>query len=78
MENTNGSVVERIKVGGITATVWKNELGGKEYLTVTLQKSYKDRVGEWKRTNSLRQNDVPKAVLALQQAFETIALSKVE
>ena len=68
----------RIRVGGITATVWKNENGGKEYLTVTLQKSYKDRAGEWKRTNSLRQNDLPKALLALQQAFEHLALSRVE
>lgn len=66
MENTNGSVVERIKVGGITATVWKNENGGKEFLSVTLDRSYKDRSGEWKKSHSLRQNDLPKALLALQ------------
>jgi hypothetical protein len=78
MENTNGNVVKHIKVGGVVATIWRNENGGKEYLSVSLDRSYKDRNGEWKKTHSLRQNDLPKALLALQKAFEHVALSRVE
>jgi hypothetical protein len=77
MEDKNTNVLKHIRVGGIEATVWKNTNGGKEYLSVTLQRSYKDRNGEWKSTHSFRQNDLPKALLALQKAFEHIALSRV-
>jgi hypothetical protein len=31
---------------------------------------YKDKTGQWNGTNSLSLNDLPKAVLALQKAFE--------
>jgi hypothetical protein len=77
-QNGNGNVVDHIKVGGVVATIWRNENDGKVSLSVTLERSYKDRNGEWKKSHSLRQNDLPKALLALQKAFETIALSRVE
>jgi hypothetical protein len=70
-------VVKHIRVGGVEATIWKNEYDGKTSFSVTLQRSYKDRNGVWKTTYSLRQNDLPKALLALQKAFETVALSRV-
>jgi len=78
MENTNGNVVKHIRVGGVECTVWKNVYGEKTSFSVTLQRSYKDRNGAWKTTHSLRQNDLPKALLALQKAFETVALSRAE
>ena len=34
------------------------------------QKRYKDSDGTWKNTGSLDVNDIPKAVLALQEAYE--------
>jgi hypothetical protein len=77
MDNTN-NVLKHIRVGGVEATIWKNENGGKTSFSVSLQRSYKDRNGEWKRTHSFRQNDLPKALLALQKAFEHIALSRAE
>ena len=78
MENVNGNVLKHIRAGGIVATVWKNVNDGKESLSVSLQKNYKDRNGEWKTTHSFRQNDLPKALLVLQKAFECVALSRVE
>ena len=78
MESTNGNVVDHIKVGGVVATIWQNENDGKVSLSVTLERSYKDRNGEWKKSRSFRQNDLPKALLALQKSFEHIALSRVE
>ena len=78
MESTNENVVTHIKVGGVVATIWRNENDGKVSLSVTLERTYKDRNGEWKKSRSFRQNDLPKALLALQQAFEHLALSRVE
>ncbi len=38
--------------------------------TVTFQRSYLDKEGNWQQTNSLKVNDIPKAVLVLQKAYE--------
>ena len=73
----NNNVLKHIRVGGVEATIWKNTNDARETFSVTLKRNYKDRNGEWKTTNSLRQNDLPKALLALQKAFETVALSRV-
>ena len=77
---------ENFKYGSMKGTVSgsslfysaKNENGGKTSFSVSLQRNYKDRNGEWKTTHSFRQNDLPKALLALQKAFEHIALSRAE
>ena len=70
---------KRISAGAIQATVWKNEKSIKgtetEFQTISLQRSYKDKDGKWQQTNSLRVNDLPKAALVLQKAYEYIVLS---
>jgi hypothetical protein len=50
MDNTNGNVLRHIRVGGVVATIWKNMNDGKETLSVSLERSYKDRNGAWKKT----------------------------
>ncbi len=77
-----GNLPERkIRAGAISATVWLNK-GQKptgeesEYRTISLERSYKDQGGEWKSSNSLRISDVPKAIAALQKAYETIVLNE--
>jgi hypothetical protein len=62
--------VKSIKVGSIEVAVWENaSKDGNKFYTTTMERNYKE--GEnWKKTNSLRQNDLPKAFLALQKAFE--------
>jgi hypothetical protein len=68
----------KFRAGAISATVWKNhtERDGKvvEYHTVSLDRNYQDKNGEWNSTNSLRINDLPKAALVLQKAYEYITL----
>ncbi|MBI2598559.1 MAG: hypothetical protein HYW50_05195 [Candidatus Diapherotrites archaeon] len=68
--------VHRISVGGIQVAIWENESKeGKTFNTVTLDRRYK--VGEeWKSTNSFKVNDLPKASLALQKAFEYLSLKE--
>jgi len=68
--------VKKIKVGGIEAAVWENtSKEGNKYYTTTMERNYKDGE-EWKKTTSLRANDLPKAILALQKAFEFSAIKE--
>jgi hypothetical protein len=68
------------RVGPVKATVWKNigqnDKGSVEYLSVSFERSYLDaKTNTWKYTASLRANDLPKAVLALNKAYEYIVFS---
>ena len=62
-------------VGTVQVAVWEND--GKEgtFNTISIDRSYK--TGEdWKHTHSLRVNDIPKAILALQKSYEHLALKE--
>jgi hypothetical protein len=68
--------VKKIKIGGIEAAVWENTSSeGNKFYNVTMERNYKDGE-EWKKTSSLRENDLPKAILALQKAYEFIAIKE--
>lgn len=62
----------KIRVGNVTATIWKNEDKEKrEYFSITLEKHYKE--GEnWKSSNSYMTNDLFKVKLAIDQALTKI------
>jgi len=70
---------KKFSVGAIQVAVWENESkDGNKFSTVSIDRSYKDKKDEWKKTTSLRQADLPKAVLALQKAYEWISLKEPE
>ena len=60
--------------GLCSASIYENEFDrGEEKFTVrsvSFQRSYLDKGGNWQRTNSLKVNDIPKAVLVLNKAYE--------
>ena len=60
--------------GLCSASIYENEFNRDgEKLTVrsvSFQRSYLDKDGNWQRTNSLKVNDIPKAVLVLNKAYE--------
>ena len=69
------------RAGAIVATIWNNENTTKEgekvvYKTVSFERTYKDKDDNWQTTNSLRMNDLPKASLVLNKAYEHLALSE--
>lgn len=67
--------VKKFSAGGVSAAVWENESkDGQVFYSVTLDRRYKDANEEWKSSGSLRQNDLPKAVLVLQKAYEYLVL----
>jgi hypothetical protein len=68
--------VKKIKIGGIEVAVWKNSSKeGREFFTTTMERNYKIEE-DWKKTNTLRDNDLPKAILALQKAFEFVSIKE--
>lgn len=66
---------ETFRVGGIQASVFVNvrKIKGEEVelRSVSFQKRYKSG-DEWKSTNSLDPNDIPKAMLVLLKAYDYI------
>lgn len=80
-QNVSGNMPEKkFSIGGVSATVWKNEKVNQEgqpisFKTISFEKNYKDKQGEWKGTNNLRINDLPKAALVLNKAYEYITMS---
>jgi hypothetical protein len=62
------------KVGAVRASVFRNIIvkNGQSIPLpkVVIEVRYKDKTGQWNGTNSLSLNDLPKAILALQKAFE--------
>ena len=61
-------------VGACRASIFMNQIekNGKQLQMpkVIFQVRYRDKQGQWKGTNSLGLNDLPKAILALQKAYE--------
>jgi hypothetical protein len=70
---------QKFKAGAIVATVWGNEtLKDNEvvnYNTISLDRIYKDKAGEWKNTNSFRVSDLPKVALVMNKAYEFLTLN---
>ena len=73
--------VKSLSAGNIFLTIWENE--GKNdkgvnysFLTLGLERRYKDDQGEWKGTNSFRVNDVPRIQMLCNKAFEFATLKE--
>jgi hypothetical protein len=60
--------------GPCSASVFENEYNRGEdsfsVRSVSFQRRYQDKDGNWQTTNSLKVNDIPKAVLVLNKAYE--------
>ena len=68
--------VWKTSAGGVQLAVWRNPAPkGGVFYTVTLDRRYKRGDGEWASSASLRLNDIPKAILALQKAYERMVLA---
>lgn len=73
--------VQKFEAGAIQAAIWVNsrkDKDGKAYNlpSVTLQRTYKGKDGEYARTSSLMLNDLPKAVLVLNEAYKFLLEKK--
>ncbi len=68
--------------GSCSAAIFANEIkqNGKTAIirNVAIQKSYKDKDGNWKSTNSYAVSDLPKLVLVATKAYDYLTLKKEE
>ena len=81
VKHTGNFPEKKFRAGAVSATVWKNHgqrPGGEEaeFRTIALERSYTDKEGKWQSTNSFRINDLPKAGVVLQQAYEYLVLNE--
>lgn len=72
---------KKFRAGAISATVWLNKghkPNGEEtqFRTICLDRRYTDKEGKWQSTNYLRINDLPKANVVLQKAYEYLVLNE--
>ena len=72
---------KKFSTGVISATIWKNSGTSKkgepvEFRTISLQRRYTNENGEWKSTSSLRINDLPKASLDSNKAYEYLVIKE--
>ncbi len=71
----------KFRAGALSATVWNNDSKDKSgnptgYMTICVERHYLDKEGKWQSTSSLRVNDLPKAALLLNKAYEYIVLKQ--
>jgi hypothetical protein len=73
---------KKFRAGAISATVWLNKSVKEgevvEYRTISIERSYTDKEGKWQSTNSLRVNDLPKARVVVEKAYEHLVLVEQE
>jgi len=61
---------KKFKAGPVSSTIWQNNHEKGAFYTISISRNYKDKEGNWQSTNSLRLNDLPKATVVLQKAYE--------
>lgn len=75
--------VKKFRAGSINVSIFKNNGTSRngsatEFNTIALQRAYKDREGKWQNASSLRVNDLPRAVLLLQKAYEELVFKNID
>lgn len=69
--------VKSFRFGAVRAAIWKDQKQDRQgrsfdSVSVSLDRAYKDAQGDWQHTHSLKEVDIPKAILALSKAYQYI------
>lgn len=71
----------KFSAGPIKVTVWENKSVKDEkevtYSTITLERVYMDKVGDWQSTNIFRLNDLPKVNALLNKVYQEVTIKEV-
>lgn len=77
-DKIKNSPEKKFRCGGVAATIWKNNAkkDGKdiEFFSVNIERSYKDKDGNWQKTNSFGVNDLHKVSVVAEKAFSFLLL----
>ena len=67
--------------GSVRATTWENEheKGDQKFTTqtVSVERRYKDKNGDWNGTNGFRKNDLPNVEVVARKAFEFLTVREL-
>jgi hypothetical protein len=70
------------KCGACEAAIFENDINRNgqtvKIKKTVFQKRYKGQDGQWQSTSSLDVNDIPKAILALSQAYKYLVSARHE
>lgn len=77
-EQANKPVKEIKARGGIRAAIWPNQTERGTRYSVSFEKSYRDKDGNWRKTTSLFFDEIPRALVVLSEAYRVIALMEGE
>ena len=69
---------KKFRAGSVSATVWINTNEKGSFPSVQLGRSYLDKEKNWKETSSFGINDVPKAIVVLNEAYRYVAMREKE
>ena len=73
-DDMNNAPVKKIRIGSITATIWKNEAEGRSFYNTTIIRSYKDKeTDEWMETSSYSHDDLLNVAKVAERAEAFIA-----
>lgn len=70
----NNQPIKKIKHGAVSLAVFENNFvrngQNMKMQSASLTRNYKDKLGNWQKATSFGVNDIPKAILCLQKAYE--------
>ncbi len=72
-DQTSNPPVDRIKVGNITASIWRNESDNGRWYSIVIERTFKDEAtGDYKVSKSYRHGDLPFLGKAAAYAFDRV------
>lgn len=84
VHGTKPGPVWQKRIGGLQVAVWENEFLNEtngevnQYFSISFERRYKDKQGQWASTHSLRVSDLPKVQLLLSEAYKELMLQEDE
>lgn len=72
---------KKFRAGAVSVTVWANKVqkdNGQEseYKTISVERAYTDKQGNWQTTHTFRLGDLPKLNAILQRTYESLILQE--
>jgi len=70
VEKSKPMPIVKVRAGKISISVWANtQESGEVFKSCTIQKSFKDKEGNWKQTNFYNKSDLLEIAFACQEAY---------
>lgn len=70
--------VKNYRTGSIEVALWENEVEERTFKNVTINRSYKDKEDNWKNTNNIPVEEIPRLVAILNEVYRSQMFDKDE